>query len=269
MRPVFLLRAIVFSLVTSLLFSGFASSQTNAPPEGITVTGQGQASAPPDSTTFQISLSTGMFPTEPGWQPFGTPAAGGAGPVQALIDALMEAGVSEADISIVLPPYIGNGAYGPFGPIAAFIEVTITDPDAERVRQVIDAANTGAGASMMMLGDISVIHTVEDCSALQQEAMTNAFANAQERAARQADILGVSLGEVTASRDSIYAVTTYDPILGLAQDGSCSYSGAALPSYGPSGPTPYDLASEPEVIVYASLDVTFAIDSASSATPGS
>lgn len=60
MRPVSLLRAIVAVLVASLVVSGTAVSQTlTSPPDGITVIGMGQATASPDSTLIQITLSGG------------------------------------------------------------------------------------------------------------------------------------------------------------------------------------------------------------------
>lgn len=269
MRMITAVRTLAVLLLASLAPGSPALAQTIEPPDGITVVGQGRANAPADSTTFRISLSGGMFPGEPGWQPFGTPEAGADGQIQSLLDALADAGVAAADVTIVLPPYIGNALFGPFGPVAAFIEFTIDDPDTDRVREILDAANMGAAESMMVLGEIMVIHTVADCSSLQEEALTDAFENARERATRQADVLGVSLGEVTASRDSLYGISPFDPFAGLAENGSCSYSGASVTSFGPTGPMSYDLASEPEVVVLATLDVTFAIGSGSPATPES
>jgi uncharacterized protein YggE len=262
-------RTIVVLLLANLALASSAVAQPFSPPDGITVVGQGMASAPADSTLFRIGLSSGMFPGEPGWQPVASPAAGDAGPVQPVIDALSAAGVPESDMTVVLAPYIGNGMYGPYGPISAFVEFTVDAPDVARIHEIIDAANAGAAESMMMLGDISVIHILTDCSALQEEAAANAFADAQQRATRQAGILDVALGEVTASRDASYVVTPYDPTLGLAPEGSCAYSPATATSFGPTGPAPYDLASEPEVVVTASMEVTFAIGSGTPATPAS
>jgi hypothetical protein len=268
MNRLFLFRSIVLALVTALVVGSSAVAQISAPPEGITVLGRGEASAPADSTMFRISLSNPMFGAMPvgGSQPFTTPEAGNGGQTGPIADALVEVGIPESDMTVVMPPYLGNNQFGPYGPALAMVEFTITDPSANRIREIVDAANAGAAESQLIVSDILLVHEIQDCSALYDEAVAAAFDDAQSRATRQADILGLTIGDVVASRDSGLLLSP-DPSSGIAADGTCTYIPANAITYGPFGPTPYNIVSDPEVRITAGLEVTFEIVEGASATP--
>lgn len=270
MRPVSLLRAIVTVLLASLLPGAAVFSQTLAsPPAGITVIGMGQASATPDSTLVQVTLSGGdMYYGQPMMpQPGATPGAAERAAVQPVVDSLLAAGVAETDIHVVVPPFIGNAFSGMYGPVTALVEVTISEPDGQAVANIINAATIGASQLRMAPPAFTVLHRLDDCSTLQQEARQAAFDDATRLANIEAGIVGVSVGDIIAVRDSINvpALST-DPMMGYTEDGSCTSSGASA-VYGPYGPTPYDMSAEPRVVVYAATEVTFTIGDA--ATPAS
>ena len=269
MRPVSLLRAIVTVLLASLLPAAAFSQTLVSPPAGITVTGMGQASATPDSTLVQITLSGGdMYYGQPMMpQPGATPGAAERAAVQPVVDSLLAAGVAETDIHVVVPPFIGNAFSGMYGPVTALVEVTISEPDGQAVADIINAATIGASQLRMAPPAFTVLHWLDDCSTLQQEARQAAFDDATRLANLEAGIVGVSVGDVVAVRDSINvpAVST-DPLMGYTEDGGCASSGMTN-VYGPFGPTRYDMSADPQVVVYAATEVTFSIGSA--ATPAS
>ena len=265
MTPFSLLRAIITVLVTGLLLGGPALAQTlNTPPDGITVTGIGRASTAPDSSLIQIALSGGdMYGQPPILQPMATPGAAERETVQPIVEALVSAGIPESDINLVVTPYIGNAFAGMYGPVTSLIEVTLNDPTSEGIANVIGAATIGAGQARMPPPSFTVLHRLDDCSALEEEARRAAFDEATRLASVEADIIGVSVGDVVAIRDS-FATPAYntDPFMVASGEGGCSYSGMTN-VYGPFGPAPYDMSDEPEVVAIAATDVTFSIQGAS------
>lgn len=268
MTPVSLLRAIVTAIVASLVLGGPALSQSlTAPPEGITVIGMGQASAAPDSTIIQVTLSGAEMYGPPILQPGSTPGATERAAVQPVVDALMNTGIDEADINVVVTPFIGNPYSGMYGPVSAYIQVTIDEPTSDRIAGVMNAVTVGAAESRMPPPGFNVMHQLDDCSTLQQEARQAAFDDATRLATVEAGIVGVTLGDVVAVRDSMSVPTfSTDPFMGYSADGSCTFSGTTN-VYGPYGPMPYDMSDDPEITVYAATEVTFSIGG--SATPES
>lgn len=269
MRSISLLRAIVAVLVASLVFGGSALSQTlTSPPDGITVIGMGQARATPDSTVIQITLSSGDMYGQPAMpQPMATPGAAERAAVQPVVDALVDAGIAESDMNVVVTPFIGNPFSGMYGPVSALIEVTLDDPTGDAIVAVMNAATIGTGGARMAPPGFTVMHRLDDCSSLQMEARQAAFENAVRLANMEAEVVGVTVGDVVAVRDSM-SVPTFntDPFMGYSDDGGCTYSGASN-LFGPYGPMPYDMSGEPEVVVYAATEVTFSIQG--EATPAS
>jgi uncharacterized protein YggE len=265
MRTLILIRSVIAVLIASILLAGPVIAQVPAPPQGITALGQGSATAPADRTTFQISFSTEMFgpPTAP--QPGATPGAEERERLQPIVDALVSAGVDEAGIAVVVPPFLSNGFSGPYGPIAGYVEFSVDNPTAESNSQIMNAAVSGAAEAGLITGNIDVLHSIEDCASLQQEASELAFEDARRQAEQQAGVMGIALGDVTASRDaSLYVPGVFvDPSADASNNSSCSYNPASLASYTSYGPKPADLAGEPEVIVVVATEITFAIEGGS------
>lgn len=269
MRTVAVLRSIAAVLVTSLILGSPAFAQTTSPPpDGITVFGLGLASAPADSSTIQITVSSNNYAPPMGTRPGATPGAEEREAVQPIVDSLLDTGLAEADITVTVPPFLGNSFSGPFGPASALIELTLDDPTSESIEEIINAASVGGGESGLVIGGVNVVHHVQDCNELRREAQQAAFNDATEQASIEAEIVGVTLGDVVAVRDVMYGPgLNADPFLVYTDDDSCSFSTSNV--YGAYGPVPYDVASEPLVTVYATTEVTFEFGSGMAATPAS
>jgi uncharacterized protein YggE len=271
MRFPSLLRSTIAVLFASLIIGGpaLAAQPVSAPPDGITVIGYGQASAPADASTLKIIVASEMFGPPMAPEPGATPGAAEQETVQPILNALVDAGVPEENIEVVVPPFLGNAYSTPFGPATALITVSATNLGEEEIRAVINAASVGAADASVMIGGIEITHTLNDCSQLFADARQSAYDDAMSKAGIQADIIGVSLSNVTATRDSAFGPElAYGQIAPASNDGSCTSSSMSS-VFGPFGPIPYDLSGEPEVTMYATLDVTFGMQPGTEATPAS
>jgi uncharacterized protein len=282
MRPSRFLRSIVIVLGTLLALAPLlATAQVSPPPpQGITVVGAGKAFAPADTATMQIYLSDqsmmmgGMMVPEDGGMPgsaqppaVATPGAAELQAAEPVVNAITETGVAEGDIEVLVPPYLGNQVYGPYGPSSSVIELTIASPDTEGLREVLDAAAIGAAESGQTLGGVNIQFTVNDCSQLTQDARQSAFDDARRKADAQASIMGATLGDAVAARDFPYGPDLSNGALSGAPEGGCTWYGQEPVVYGPIGPLPFDVTADPGVTVTATVEVTFEVSG--EATPAS
>ena len=236
---------------------------------GITVVGYGEASAPAETAELQILVSEVNFggPVSP--SPDAVPGQAEREAVGPLVEALVGVGIAEDDISIVVSPVL-NQFFGPSGPGVARVDVTVDEPTRERIDELLSLAVVGAAEENLVIGQVGAGYGVADCAALERGAREAAFADAEERADLQAEVMGLTRGDAVASSDVPAGSASFDPYLGprFAGDGACApatqelATGAAVsfPSYDPTG--------DPEVSVYAQVAVTFAVDgSGADATP--
>jgi uncharacterized protein YggE len=247
-------------------------SQTQA---GLTVQGYGSATAPADAAKVQFSVSLvssdGSYPYYPGEPavPEVQPSDSGASPGEAeplvipptptalpeltnadlapLIDAIKAQGVSDADIEVVIYP--AGGYYSPYGPnSSARVTVTLDNP-ADRVGPLVNAGTQAVNQSgTLMLQNVNVLYTVNDCSALLGEARRAAVDDGRDNGKGLADALGVSLGELLAASE--YAYSPYGP-------SPCEPAFNNYP-YGYEGMA-YDPAMPAEVQIVSNVALTFAI----------
>jgi len=229
--------------------SGDASVVAQQGSFGITVSGYGLASADADAAVLEFYFNSNKYPLPVPGQEFSTPSAPDFTPIteEALapvIDAIVTAGVSRDAIELVnvySDPY--SFMYSSFGTL----RVTLHSLDSIGV--VRDAAQSAAsGLSGIYLGVSNVLYTVDDCSALEQEALAAAVADANERAAAFAQALGVGLGEIIGAANWSYDGGPYD-------------SGSACGGYGgPYPETGYFEGQPSTVSVDANISVTYAIE---------
>lgn len=261
----------VMAVVPVLGSSGVVLAQdaVGASPAGITVVGYGEASAPAETATLQILVSDVNFggPVVP--RPNAVPGEAERESVGPLVEALVTAGIAEDDIAIVVSPVL-NQFYGPGGPGVARVDVVVDEPTRERIDELVSAAVVGAAEENLVIGQVGVGYGVADCAALDREARQAAFADAEDRADLQAEVMGLTRGDVVGSSDVPAGSASFDPYLGLASSSqrACAPptqelaigASVSLPSYDPTG--------DPEVSVYAQVAVTFALDGPSAeATP--
>lgn len=268
MRYIPIRRSFIAMLVACMVFgSPVAVAQTlQAPSPGITVTGQGRASGPADTATLQLSVATLNFGPPSAPRPDATPGAAERESVVPIVEALVNAGVAESDIRILVPPFLGD-AYGTYaGPALAVLTLPVSEPSAESIVRLVDVATVAAAGDQLLIGGLGITYTVTDCAPLQREAREAAMNDARDKAGVQAELMNVSLGDIVASRDVVSgAEMGFSPYGTTSSGGECT--AMITPNfYGPGAPT-FDPAGETEVTVYSALEMTFGIEGSREATP--
>lgn len=273
MRRIPLLSSIAAFLLGSLILTApLATAQTSpASLPGITVLGTGSASAPAETAIVVLMLGQGFYEEKmpPVESPGGTPGVSMDEAVAPVIAALVDAGVPEADIEILTNAYSGD--YGPYGnPMTSTLRFDLTSPTTEQIAGILDAAVPAAIEAGLFVNMTGAIYGVADCATLERQAREASIANGRERASLQAELLGVSLGDVTASRDDIYGAMMYSGIYaGAVRTSSCSPGFSEQGTSALYGAAPFDPNMPAEVTVMAYTELTFEIGAGSGATPAS
>lgn len=159
--------------------------------------------------------------------------------LQAVIDALVAAGVSRDGIQ-----FVEQGYYDPYW-ASGTLRVTVGNLDS---LEGIVSAGTNAGNALtdITLQSSNVIYTVSDCSALQQAALETAIDDAGDNVQTFATALGVTAGEmIGASNLSWY------PTDGTACDSYWGYYPVYEDASFVGGPS--------EVSAYAQVAITYAM----------
>ena len=259
-------RLSALSLVVVLLFVALpvgAGAQPASPPGAtLTVTGFGEASASAETVRLQIAISQGEFFGAPQpLQPGATPGAEERESVRPVLQSLLDAGVAEEDVEIVVSPAL-QGFFGPGGPSLARLDVTLESADLERVTEVIDAVAVGAAEERLVIIQVGAAYDVADCAPLQREARDAAIADARAQAEVQAELLGVSLGDVVASEDAASDATVGFAPYGFGSSGAtCQRPEPAVYPGAPITLPPFDPTAPVEVEVYAAVHLSFAMES--------
>jgi len=196
--------ALVPALASLALLAGCSSLTAPAPSaqEGelantLTVSGVGQASGPPELATVELGVVTSGPEVGPA-------VAQSNQTAETVMDALAQAGVAEDDIQTTgfnvwseehYPPGLSfeEGGAPPGEPAVIYrVEnsVRATVRDVEVTGDVIQVA-LDAGANQVR----GVSFSIEDTTALEEEAQTQAIENARARAADLAEKMGVTLGD--------------------------------------------------------------------------
>lgn len=153
---------------------------------GITVTGYGYASAPPDAARVYLTLGS-----QPGFPGVGVdmPIVE-AEKVENIRNLLLERGIREETVEA---KHLVYSFFAPMNP-ASEISFVHDDPGGlQAFLQELHKALQGQQAPALL--STQVIFIVEDCYALEEEAILDAFADARMRAGRLSRLLGLSLGE--------------------------------------------------------------------------
>jgi hypothetical protein len=170
--------------------------------------GHGRASSPAETALLQILLGPANYDrvmvdgssTIPSDDL--DPATAAQETVRPIVQALHAAGLPPADVALFVSPTLDPGFVGPpGGRFGARIDVTVRQPTPDRMNQVVNAAGAAAMETGMGLSQVGVWYQVADCAALIGEARRGAIEDARAKAEQQADLLGVSLGEMIESAD--------------------------------------------------------------------
>ncbi len=231
-----MMRAFLVAVVLSVMFAGSAVAQEQA--AGIQATGFGTASAPAQTAHLQFLLGSsaafGFAPMEfdpgtpgaepPPMGPMGMPTVS-AEQVDAVVEAITATGIGSDAIATTVPAY--SSMFGPGGPETAELRVTIEQPQAGDLIDLVAAVQAVAKQSGLAVLFVGARYEAADCASLVQEARVAAIADAQVRVEGLAQGLGVTLGELTQASESPY----FGPI-GIDP---CSLAGTSE-GFGPYGP---------------------------------
>jgi len=174
-----------------------ATLASNSEPQGISVSGEGRASAAPDMAVLGLGVSAKAA----------TVKAANSRVQEAmgdLLDSLEDNGVEEKDIQTsqfsIYPEYdYRNGEQILTGyRVSHMVQVKV--PDIDKAGEVIDDA-VEAGGDLLQVQSISF--TIDDTTALRSEARQQAVTDAQAKADELATLAGVSLGKPTYITESI------------------------------------------------------------------
>jgi uncharacterized protein YggE len=183
--------------------SAAASQASDSQAQGISVSGEGRASAAPDVAVLGLGVSAKATTIEAANRQ--TQEA-----MSDLLDSLEDNGVQEKDIQTrqfsIYPEYdYRNDEQILTGyRVSHMLQVKVRDID--KAGEVIDDA-VEAGGDLLQVQSISF--TIDDTTALRSEAREEAMADAQTKADELATLAGVSLGKATYITESIS--TPYPP----------------------------------------------------------
>lgn len=266
-------RRSILSEVLTLLF-GFAlfaaplaSAQDAAPlPSVVSVIGYGEASAPAETATIQLVITDSNYSGPPIAQPGGTPGARERESVAGVVAALVEAGIAEEDIEVFVGPSVSF-----FGQARAILQLSVDAPESARINELLDASAIAAADESLLVGQVNARFGIEDCNGLISQAREAAIADARIQAEVQAELLGVTIGDVTSSIDLPTTEETdpgYFGYFGSFRPGStCSPDVASGQGAGLFGAPVFDPSQEPNVTAYSRIGLTFRIEDAAEATP--
>jgi len=192
---------------SGLYESAAASQVNNSQAQGLSVSGEGRASAAPDVAVLGLGVSAKAATVK---------AANSQAQeaISDLLDSLEDNGVQEKDIQTsqfsVYPEYdYRNNEQVLTGyRVTHMLQVKVRDID--KAGEVIDDA-VEAGGDLLQVQSISF--TIDDTTALRSEARAEAVADAQTKAEELATLAGVSLGKPTYISESIstpYSQPYYD-----------------------------------------------------------
>jgi uncharacterized protein YggE len=185
-----------FIAVALLVFVTAAKAQTDAPedtdqkPRTLSINGSGLISITPDVATINIGVQTESENAQQA-------VASNNQQSQDLLDALIAAGVADKDIhtsSFSIHPRQEYDERGqPTGAVTYVVNNTVTVKvrNLDTIGSILDAA-VQAGANNIN----GIQFDIEDRDAAQQQAITAAMDNAQERAEVLAESAGVELVEI-------------------------------------------------------------------------
>ena len=217
----------------------------------ITALGYGAASASPDSVRVDLYINE-----EPTYGP-GGPELVFVQPtdLEDVQDLLVKNGVDEETIEVnILSTDYSYGSNSPAG------EVSFTYSDVAGLRTMLQAVLEGMeGRRGPNIQAASFIFMVEDCAALEEEAMQTALNDARTRAARMAGLLKMTPGPIRTVSEDISSSSVAAPAGGCIALESLESSGI-YSFFRNAGSTATNNMNEVGVAI--SLKATFALEPA-------
>ena len=237
----------------------------------LSVVGLGRATAPAEHATIQLMYAVGPndFLNSPGnpRSQEGTPDPSGEAEAaaQPIVAAIIAAGAPADSVSVVISAGFATNIYSPISDSVAFrIDIVLPRPRQEVVASIIAAAQSAGYEMNLRLSPIGVAYGVADCAPLHAAAWEAAVADAELRAAAQAERLGVRIGGVVAASETATG-DTQARLDAETRMGSCTVGEqAALDPYNPIrgavNAPPFDPTLPAEAVAVASVTVSYAIE---------
>lgn len=251
----------------ALLAAPFASAQDTVPTTaGVSVIGYGEASAPAETATILIAITDGSSGGPSIEQPGATPGARDRESVAGVVAALVDGGIAEDDIEVFAGPVVGgSGSF--YGAARAFLRFPLGAPDNARINELVDAIALAAADEWLVVNQVNALFNVADCNAIVSQAREAAIADARAQAEVQAELLGVTIGNVTSSVDlPMTSETNVGYYVPNAETSTCDEGGSSENAGLFLAPI-YDPSLEPEVTAHSRIALSFNIEDSAEATP--
>jgi uncharacterized protein YggE len=220
--------------------------------QGITVSADGEAEAPAESAVMQfivrVDPSAGGESLKSG---AGFPSDVTEEQMAALVAAAQSKGIDDNSVDLLIVPQ--NAFTSAFGPGVGVLAVQIDTAELKHRVKIADAVTKAAKDNGLTFDNIGVQYIVEDCVGLDQAALADAAESAENQAARMAQAMGLTVGELIA----VERQPNYNGYSGPNRD-VCAETptlATALEQYFPA----FDPNSDAVREIYASLLVTYAI----------
>ena len=197
LAPLFAVLAVAASVLVASSDRGQAAPGDPAPEAGVQVQGTGTATGTPDVLHVTVGVETGASSVGEALESADTAA-------QRVLDALHDAGVSDADVQTanvhLYPRYDGDGQA-----ITGYLagqDLAVTLRDLGTAGATIGAAVEAGGDAARLQG---IAYELDDDTALRARARADAFADARATAEQYAELTGRQLGGVVLVREQVSA----------------------------------------------------------------
>jgi uncharacterized protein YggE len=170
--------------------------QADKPDAGITVSGEGRVTAPPDLARLSLGVSA-LAPS------VAEAREQAAASLSAMIQSLKDNGVADKDIQTqqlsIYPEYSYDNGQQTLRGFRVTNTVDVKIRDIDRTGEVVDDAVAAGGNTTTING---LFFSIEDPTSLQDEARKKAVEDARARAEIIADAAGVDLGDPISISES-------------------------------------------------------------------
>ena len=197
LAPLFAVLAVAASVLVASSDRGQAAPGDPAPEGGVQVQGVGTATGTPDVLHVTVGVETGASSV-------GEALESADAAAQRVVDALHDAGVSDADVQTanvhLYPRYDGDGRA-----ITGYLagqDLAVTLRDLGSAGATIGAAVEAGGDAARLQG---IAYELDDDTALRARARADAFADARVKAEQYAELTGRQLGAVVLVREQVSA----------------------------------------------------------------
>jgi hypothetical protein len=229
--------------------------------EGIVVSGTGQGAGEVTGGILQFMLRYGADAPQlaqgaAGGDPYGSVPAPDEDAVANVVEALVEAGIDEANVRT----FIGSSSmYGMFGPGVSVVAAEIDDAALlDDLDAIVQAGLDAAKETNLQADQVGAVFNAADCETVSDDALAAAVADAQSQAESLAGALGIELGPMTGAT----ATPPYSPYSGYDASGSGCANVIDLEDAGRIYFPPYVPGTEPSFTMTVSVSLTFALETA-------